>query len=129
MADRLHAVGKFLTHRNIAGAAAADSSVINDANFPTSSGFDSWNWETILLYFTGTGEDLAVHELVLEPLYRDATNSVWTRGARFALKARQLAEFPTNGAPLVSVRIESVTGAGLSAVQIRCSGGLGARRA
>lgn len=129
MAERLHSLGKFLTHRNLSGAATVDSSTINDTNFPIAGGFDAWGWETILLYFTGTGEDLAVHELVLEPLYRDATNGTWVRGARFTLKVRQMAEFPTNGAPLVFVRIEAVVGAGLSAVQMRCSGGLASRRA
>jgi hypothetical protein len=128
MATRIQSAGEFLTHRSLSGAAAADSSTINDTNFPIAGGFDSYGWESTLVYWTATGESYATHELVLEPLYRDGTNGRWLRGAKFTVKPGAVAEIPSLGFGLVFIRIDSASAAGATDVRIRVGGGLVTRR-
>lgn len=123
-------------YRTLAGAAGAgwvDNANLADASLnPTPPGtfptIQAARYETILVYWTATGENRAIHTLTIEPLIRDGANNLWVVQPTFDLLAREVAEVPVHDCSIVGLRIHAQAAAGASAAVLRWTGGQPARR-
>ena len=115
------AVRQWTEVRSIAGAIAADSTTLTDANFPTSIGYDCAGFETVIVKVevaAGTNPTMAI-----EALFRDedaADGLRWTRRVNSsgtalttgALAANSECELVVDGHSLVAFRVTAVTNSG-----------------
>lgn len=115
---QLTRAGKFVTQRDLIGAAAADSATLTEANFPLAAAVSGFRAATVWIYWDGTGGG-AADTIVVQILIRDAINSFWVATVKKTLTRREAQEFSVQSASEIFVRIDSVAGTTATALKVR----------
>jgi hypothetical protein len=114
---RIYKPGRFLTHRNLTGAAATDSATINDTNYPPASAFNAGGSRSVWLVWNGAG-GTSSDTITVVPLVRDGINALWNQLASVVLTRDRMAEYYLYGAGAVFLMITAVSTTA-TALQVR----------
>lgn len=111
MAQELKQLPKFTTVRSTTGAAAADSAVVSDANYPTSSSFKPYGGakRIAVRWYQGGGTINLEDWAEIQILIRDVTKGDWLLGEAVLLKPQQVGYLPTYGSTEVYARIARIS--------------------
>lgn len=108
--NRVNPAGKFVTHRDLSGAPAAESSTLNDTNFPPADALHCAGAKAILVYYDDAGGGAGTVDL--QPLVRDGINNIWLPLPVVQVAGRAPQVIPVHGANQVFLRLDAVAGAG-----------------
>lgn len=115
---RIYKPGRFLTHRDLTGAAATDNATINDTNYPPASAFDASGGKSVWLVWNATG-GTAADTIVVTPLIRDGINGRWNLLPDVTLTRDVMKESFLYGAGGVFIKITTVSGTTATAIKVR----------
>lgn len=115
---QLTRAGKFVTQRDLSGAAAADNATLSEANFPLAQAVSGYRTATVWIYWDGTAGG-AADTIDVQILIRDAVNAFWISTVKKTLKRREAQEFAVQSASEIFVRIDSVAGTTATALKVR----------
>lgn len=106
--------GKFVTQRDLSGAAVADPTDLSEANFPPAGAVSGQGSRSVWVYWEGTG-GVVSDTINVQILIRDAINAFWVATPVKTLIRREAQEFPVQGASQIFARIaaESTTATAL----------------
>lgn len=108
---RIYKPGRFLTHRDLTGAAATDSATINDTNFPPASAFDSGGCRSAWLVWNCTG-GTSTDTITVVPLVRDGISGIWDLLPSVTLTRDTLSEYYFYGIGGIFLRISATSTTG-----------------
>ncbi len=117
MPTRINRPPLFVEVRSKAGAFAADSTTLSDANYPLTSAFEPMGGgAAVAVYWYATGGTVHALDFVdLQILYRDSKYSTagqWTEGPiQSGIKQNAIVTFPTANCSMCYIRVLGVNSA------------------